>query len=41
MAGRVGEPLPVRVEWWWWLVAAGALPFLLVEWWVYTRRVKI
>jgi hypothetical protein len=27
-----------RVEWWWWLVAAGAIPLLLIEWWVYTRR---
>jgi hypothetical protein len=29
-----------RMELWWWLVAA-ALPLLLVEWWVYTRRVHL
>ena len=27
------------VSLWWWLVAAVALPLLMVEWWVYTRRV--
>ena len=30
-----------RVELWWWLVACGAVPLLLVEWWVYTRRVHL
>jgi hypothetical protein len=30
-----------RLELWWWLVACGALPLLLVEWWVYTRRVHL
>ena len=30
-----------RVELWWWLVAAGAVPLLLVEWFVYTRRVHL
>ncbi len=29
-----------RLELWWWLVAA-ALPLLLLEWWVYTRRVHL
>lgn len=29
-----------RIELWWWL-AAGALGMLLVEWWVYTRRVHL
>ncbi|MEM8872742.1 MAG: VWA domain-containing protein [Planctomycetota bacterium] len=27
-----------RLEWWWWLTAAAGL-FLIVEWWVYTRKV--
>jgi hypothetical protein len=30
-----------RLELWWWLAACGALPLLLVEWWVYTRRVHL
>ena len=30
-----------RLELWWWLVACGAVPVLLVEWWVYTRRVHL
>jgi hypothetical protein len=30
-----------RLELWWWLVACGAVPLLLVEWWVYTRRVHL
>lgn len=30
-----------RMELWWWLVAAVAIPLLLVEWWVYTRRVHL
>jgi len=29
-----------RLELWWWLAAA-ALPLLLIEWWVYTRRVHL
>ncbi len=30
-----------RLELWWWLVACGALPVLMIEWWVYTRRVHL
>ena len=30
-----------RIELWWWLVACGALPLLMVEWFVYTRRVHL
>ena len=30
-----------RVELWWWVVACAALPLLLIEWWVYTRRVHL
>jgi hypothetical protein len=30
-----------RLELWWWLVACGAVPALMVEWWVYTRRVHL
>lgn len=30
-----------RTELWWWIIACGAVPFLLVEWWVYTRRVHL
>lgn len=30
-----------RLELWWWLVACGAVPVLLIEWWVYTRRVHL
>jgi hypothetical protein len=29
-----------RLELWWWLVAC-ALPLLLIEWWIYTRRVHL
>jgi len=29
-----------RLELWWWLAAA-ALPLLVIEWWVYTRRVHL
>lgn len=31
----------VQTELWWWLIAAVAVPLLLVEWWVYTRRVHL
>jgi Ca-activated chloride channel family protein len=30
-----------RVDLWWWIVACIALPLLLIEWWVYTRRVHL
>jgi hypothetical protein len=30
-----------RMELWWWVVACAALPLLLIEWWVYTRRVHL
>ena len=30
-----------RMELWWWIVACGALPLLMIEWWVYTRRVHL
>ncbi|HYE19129.1 MAG TPA: VWA domain-containing protein [Tepidisphaeraceae bacterium] len=42
--GGVGETRTAggksRVEIWWWL-AVLALPLLLIEWWVYTRRVHL
>ena len=30
-----------RMELWWWIIACVALPLLLIEWWVYTRRVHL
>jgi hypothetical protein len=44
--GGVGEKIDAasgkaRLELWWWLVACAALPLLLIEWWVYTRRVHL
>lgn len=30
-----------RLELWWWIVACGALPLLMIEWLVYTRRVHL
>jgi hypothetical protein len=33
-----GEEQKQRQEWWWWLIAVGALPLLMIEWWIYTRR---
>ena len=30
-----------RLELWWWLLACGAMPLLMIEWWVYTRRVHL
>ncbi|HWE00984.1 MAG TPA: VWA domain-containing protein [Tepidisphaeraceae bacterium] len=30
-----------RFELWWWIVAVAALPLLMIEWWVYTRRVHL
>jgi hypothetical protein len=31
----------VQTELWWWIIATVAVPLLLVEWWVYTRRVHL
>ncbi len=44
--GIVGEASTVsgkksRLDLWWWIVACGALPLLIIEWWVYTRRVHL
>lgn len=30
-----------RVELWWWIALIAGLPLLLIEWWVYTRRVHL
>ncbi len=30
-----------RLELWWWIAACCVLPLLLIEWWVYTRRVHL
>jgi hypothetical protein len=30
-----------RLELWWWIVVCAALPLLIIEWWVYTRRVHL
>ena len=38
---REGEAGKSRMELWWWIVACAALPLLLIEWWVYTRRVHL
>lgn len=44
--GGAGEAIAAtqqksRLELWWWIVAVVALPLLLIEWWVYTRRVHL
>ncbi|WP_428938113.1 vWA domain-containing protein [Fontivita pretiosa] len=44
--GNIGQAIAStggksRLELWWWLVAFGAIPLLLLEWWVYTRRVHL
>ena len=44
--GGVGDSVKAsggktRVELWWWVVACAALPLLLIEWFVYTRRVHL
>lgn len=44
--GQAGEVIAAqtgksRLELWWWIIAAVALPLLLIEWWVYTRRVHL
>ncbi|MCC7350114.1 MAG: VWA domain-containing protein [Phycisphaerales bacterium] len=38
IAGDEGKS---RMEWWWWIIAVGVLPLLVIEWWVYTRRVHL
>jgi hypothetical protein len=38
---REAEGGKSRLELWWWIVACAALPLLLIEWWVYTRRVHL
>lgn len=30
-----------RTELWWWIIACVGIPLLLIEWWVYTRRVHL
>ena len=30
-----------RLDLWWWIVAAAGLPLLMVEWYVYSRRVHL
>ncbi len=45
--GDLGAPIEeqktsrARLELWWWLAAVAALPLLMIEWWVYTRRVHL
>jgi hypothetical protein len=44
--GNIGESVAVaagqsRTELWWWIIVCGAIPLLLIEWWVYTRRVHL
>jgi len=44
--GEIGHNIALkggkaRLELWWWIVACGALPLALLEWWVYTRRVHL
>jgi hypothetical protein len=38
---READASKSRMELWWWVVACAALPLLLIEWWVYTRRVHL
>jgi len=28
-------------ELWWWIIAAAGLPLLMIEWWIYTRRMHL
>ncbi len=30
-----------RTELWWWIIACVGIPLLMIEWWVYTRRVHL
>jgi hypothetical protein len=38
---READAAKSRMELWWWVVACAALPLLMIEWWVYTRRVHL
>jgi len=35
------KDIHARLELWWWIAICGALPLLMIEWWVYTRRVHL
>ena len=35
---RATDAARTPLQWWWWLVAAMGIPVLLIEWWVYARR---
>jgi len=35
------EGRKTRLELWWWIIACIGLPLLMIEWWVYTRRVHL
>lgn len=37
----VAEAGKARLDLWWWVVACGAIPLCLLEWWVYARRVHL
>jgi hypothetical protein len=45
--GGIGETVDsgtakrARLDLWWWIIACGAIPLLMIEWWVYTRRVHL
>lgn len=44
--GNIGQTIsalarPNRVDLWWWIIALAVLPLLLIEWWVYMRRVHL
>jgi len=44
--GNIGQAIVTgqstsRLELWWWIVACTGIPLLLIEWWVYTRRVHL
>lgn len=44
--GNIGQTIDQaagrsRLDLWWWIIACAALPLLLIEWWVYTRRVHL
>jgi hypothetical protein len=44
--GNIGQAVAstggkTRSELWWWIIACAGVPLLLIEWWVYTRRVHL